>query len=341
MNFKKYSTYSVEEFIEDEGFRNWVQQPTKFTDKYWQDFLVAHPGQKENIQQARQLLGAIDTYFDETDDTAIDENFAAALKETLHHTKKQAATKTKRVRLFRTWAAVAASLLIIIGSCFGIWKTYFNETTPLYYAADYGEWKTITLPDASIVYLNAHSTLQLSENWDKGTNRKVWLDGEAFFEVSKQPATKATFTVVTDGLNIEVLGTQFNVNTKSTEHTEVFLEEGKINLEFGTTDKIMQPGELVAYSKKTKKIIEQATNLKELPGAWRTGVLTLKSKTITEIAQKIEEIYGVQVVLENDSLASEIRTIAIPLDRLEIAIPILEATLQAHIEQRGKKLFIR
>ena len=341
MNFKTYSTYEIEDFLEEAAFRNWVQAPTKFTDQYWKEFLALHPEQAGKITQARQLLLSMDNYFEVEEDTEeIDESFMADLKLAMHNATQQAAPKVaKRTFLQQRWE-IAATILLLITTSVGIWKVVFNPTFPAHHIAHYGEWKTINLPDGSTVYLNANSTLELANNWEKESNRQVKLAGEAFFEVSKKPTTNAKFQVITDNLTIEVLGTQFNVNTKS-DNTEVFLEEGKIKLDLGESDAMMTPGDFIAYSKTAKKIIENKKLKTDLPGTWRNGVLSIKEKTIAEISKKLEEIYGVQVVITKKGLKEEIRTIAIPIDRLDLAIPILETTLQTNIEKKGNQLIIK
>lgn len=340
MNFKTYSTYEIEDFLEEAAFRNWVQAPTKFTDQYWKEFLALHPEQADKITQAKQLLLGMENYFEVEEDTEeIDESFVADLKLAMHDTSQQVPKVAKRTILQRRWE-IAATILLLIATSVGIWEVAFNPTFPTHHVAQFGEWKTIDLPDGSTVYLNANSNLELADNWEKESNRQVKLAGEAFFEVAKKPATKAKFQVITDNLTIEVLGTQFNVNTKS-ENTEVFLEEGKIKLDLGESDAMMTPGDFIAYSKTTKKIIENKKLKTDLPGTWRNGVLSIKEKTITEIGEKLTEIYGVQVVIQKKVLKEEIRTIAIPIDRLDLAIPILETTLQATIEHKKNQLVIK
>ncbi|MFK7982751.1 MAG: FecR family protein [Saprospiraceae bacterium] len=341
MNFKTYSTYEIEDFLEEEAFRSWVQAPTKFTDQYWKEFLVLHPEQAQKITEARQLLLSMETYFEvaEEDTTELDESFIGDLKVAMHTEQQREQKVAKRAFLRRRWE-IAATVLLLITTSVGVWKVAFNPTFPSHHVADYGEWKTIELPDGSTVHLNANSTLHLAKNWDKVANRRVRLEGEAYFEVAKKPATNAKFLVTTTDLTIEVLGTQFNVNTKS-ENTEVFLEEGKIKLDLGATDAMMTPGDFIAYSKTNKKIIETKKIKTDLPGAWRSGMLSIKEKTIGEKAEKIEEIYGIQVVIEKKVLENEIRTIPVPIDRLELAIPILETTLKASIERKDNQLIIK
>jgi len=344
MNFKIYSTYDTEDFLEEEAFRNWVQAPTKFTDNYWKEFLALYPEQTEKITQARQLLLSMEDYFELPEETtAIDESFLADLKLAMHSTQQQAGQAEKKVAkrtvFYRKWE-LAATVLLLVTTSLGIWKIATTSNFQTHHIAHYGEWKTIDLPDGSTVYLNANSTLKIAGNWTTDNNRKVRLEGEAYFNVVKKSRTKAKFQVITDNLTIEVLGTQFNVNTKS-ENTEVFLEEGKIKLDLGESDATMTPGDFVVYSKTNKKILAQKKITTDLPGGWRNGVLTIKNKTVDQITKIIENIYGLHIVVENDTLKSEIRTIAIPIDRLELAIPILETTLQVKIERKGNQLIIK
>src|SRR5690606_8958967 len=113
------------------------------------------------------------------------------------------------------WRRVAA---VFVGATLMGLLYYFFMTAPstVYYATDFGEIQTITLPDGSKATLNGNSTLQISENWEE--SREVWLDGEAFFEVKKIPEKSSQpgalrgkkFLVHTHHLAVEVLGTTFN-----------------------------------------------------------------------------------------------------------------------------------
>ena len=92
----------------------------------------------------------------------------------------------------------------------------------------------IKLPDGSLVQLNANSTLSFDTQWDASADRCVWLNGEAFFEVEKKPETKQKFKVITADLTVEVLGTEFNINSHH-QQTRVFLQEGEDKIEFRRT----------------------------------------------------------------------------------------------------------
>src|SRR5579872_616700 len=125
------------------------------------------------------------------------------------------------VRLTRV-LVVAASLTAI---AFGIWWIG-ARTGHLQYSeirTGYGEIKSVLLPDSSVVTLNANSTMRIPEQWTEASGRQVWLEGEAYFQVQKKPATAEKFVVHTKEVDVEVLGTKFNVNARR-ERAVVSLE---------------------------------------------------------------------------------------------------------------------
>ncbi|MEM1122003.1 MAG: FecR domain-containing protein, partial [Bacteroidota bacterium] len=281
------------------------------------------------------------TFFETPTDLEIDESFITILENNLVASKTTVPTTAtiRPMQRIKTWL-VAASVLLLVG--IGgkvVWKQFFQTDFPTTYAANFGELKVVNLPDGSKVHLNANSTLRLADNWEQGKDRKVWLEGEAFFEVSKQPATQAKFQVVTEGLTVEVLGTQFNVNTRQS-NTSVYLKEGKIQLKLSEVTQPMAPGEIVEFSKASKKIVTAHKKADSSTGSWRTGVLTLKEQTVKEITQQMAAIYGWQVVLKQAHLANEIRTLALPIDQRQVAISILEKTLDVPVRLDGKQLIV-
>ena len=124
--------------------------------------------------------------------------------------------------------------------------------TKITHKTNYGEILNIKLQDGSDVTLNSNSSL----SYNKNESRKVWLTGEAFFQVDKKVVTNAKFWVITDDLSVEVYGTSFNVNTKK-KKTDVFLEEGSIWLSLKNGEnKKMIPGNYISYSSQQNKILE-------------------------------------------------------------------------------------
>jgi ferric-dicitrate binding protein FerR (iron transport regulator) len=152
--------------------------------------------------------------------------------------------------------------VLLIAAGLGVWS--YLRAGENAHTTHYGETARIKLPDGSMVVLNAHSTLTYND-WSEGQTREVWLNGEAFFEVQKKhDATgRVKFVVHTGDLNVEVLGTRFNVSNRGLR-TQIVLEEGKVRLRYEQeTEKVidMQPGELVEYVNADTK---PANNLAQL-----------------------------------------------------------------------------
>jgi hypothetical protein len=134
------------------------------------------------------------------------------------------------------------------------------ENVPVHsiqYTTNPGEQQKITLPDGSLVYLNERSTLAYTDNWSKGADREVQLQGEAYFQVEKKvySGEKVKFMVVTRDVTVEVVGTEFNVNDRQ-QGTRVFLNEGRVRLSLKNLGEIinMLPGDLVQYDAATGQV---------------------------------------------------------------------------------------
>ncbi len=242
-------------------------------------------------------------------------------------------TNRKHMRLI---ISVAASICII-GLFSWLGYSLLAPTTQTI-STKHGEWNQITLSDGSKVSLNAHSHLTFSEHWGEAEDRKVWLTGEAFFEVVKDPYG-AKFTVFANGLAIEVLGTAFNVHSRG-ENTEVYLEEGKVKLHTDKEKKFLKPGDVASYSHEKKAIVAVNSSPDTAISSWKDGALFLKDQPVEFILYKIQEIYGYEIVVTDKELLTVRKTIGIPMNKIEIAIPILEKVLEADITVSAHQLVI-
>jgi len=145
-----------------------------------------------------------------------DKSFSS-LKSRLDNSKKT--KKTKVVSLYSWITAVAACAAIVVGFLF------FTQSNTTSYASPIAQNSTISLPDGSTMILNATAEAKVdTENWEE--NREVFLEGEAFFKVKKG----SKFTVNTSLGNVQVLGTQFTVNTVDNDLLTVKCFEGKVKV---------------------------------------------------------------------------------------------------------------
>lgn len=337
-NITDYQHFGFEDLIEDRQFRNWVLSPTPEQDAFWEQVLAIYPDKAESLAEARAFLLGTREYFDEqgADEQTVDNRLQQLLEKSTVQKASQN-DKHKMRRLSRRWA-LAAAIAMVLGLLSWLW---INQSQPdmQMVATSFGEWKTVTLPDGSEVRLNADSEIKFTDDWETGKDREVWLSGEAFFEVTKD-ARGAKFTVYTEDLAVEVLGTAFNIHSRG-EQTEVFLEEGKVRLDMGREEKVLAPGDFLAYSSKQRQITEFRQTSTEQHASWKDGSLILIDKPVSEILNKVEEIFGYKVVMNNPELLKEQRTVGIPMDVFEMALPILEKTLNAKITIQEDRLIVQ
>ncbi len=155
-----------------------------------------------------------------------------------------------------------------------------------------GEWE-IRLPDGSVVWLNAASSLQYALNIGSSKQRKVELTGEAYFEVAKDKAHP--FIVKTSKQELEVLGTHFNINSYANENvTRTTLLEGSVRVsDLNSTDMfVLKPGEQSVLS--NNGIAIKNANTDEAI-AWKNGYFMFDNEKQESILRKIARWYNVEI----------------------------------------------
>lgn len=207
----------------------------------------------------------------------------------------------KTIRLWPRYAAAA----ILVGVLFAVGLLYssFQQVT---IQTPYGKMQTVTLPDGSKVTLNANSNIKYVRSWDDNEIREVWIEGEAFLRVShlhkKGPIKDhQRFVVHTGALNVEVLGTSFNVNDRR-GRTEVALLNGKIRLSPRNEKEkplILAPGDIVEYA--GGKLNKKPNNVVEYT-SWKDGKLYFRDVPLSKIFHYFEDIYGYKVKVEDPKI---------------------------------------
>ncbi|MDF1546615.1 MAG: DUF4974 domain-containing protein [Bacteroidales bacterium] len=189
----------------------------------------------------------------------------------------------------------------------------------------------LTLSDGTKVWLNSGSTIQFPNRFT-GNNREVKLTGEAFFEVVKN--TKQPFLVNANELNVEVLGTSFNVACYDNDTTsEVVLVTGKVKFFTQCNNKIKQygyiePGQRAVYSLKTHKIYSERVEVDKYV-AWRNGNLVFRDDSMNEVVKRLSRWFNVEISIVDPEIKNYIytatfsnETLAEVLYLLKISAPI-------------------
>ncbi len=235
-------------------------------------------------------------------------------------------------------AAAVAGILLLSGIFF-----LYKQDQALNYATSFGEKKTLILPDGTEVTLNANSELRLNEQWEEGSVREVWLEGEAFFSVVHTEDDRKFLVHTSNELSVEVLGTQFNVNSRKNRAT-VVLNSGKVKVQAqqagAAAQWLMQPGDLIAYERETQQVNQKMVDT-ALYTSWRNNLLLFKDASLGEIALMINDNYGFEVTFENDSLAQLRFTGSNPADQLDLLLKTLARSFDLQIAKEGKLINIK
>jgi len=186
----------------------------------------------------------------------------------------------------------------------------------------YGRRFDIVLSDGTKIFLNSGSSIKYPVKFVKGQERKVFLSGEAFFDVTKD--SLHPFVVDAQELNVEVLGTKFNMSTYNEDpRIEVVLVEGAVELNKDNNIKnqkksvVLEPGFNGVFDKKDKTILTSKVNT-SLYTSWMTGNVIFRNTPFKDITKKLERIYNVSIKINNKQLAAENFNASIEVDNESI-----------------------
>ncbi|WP_010136618.1 FecR family protein [Ochrovirga pacifica] len=216
--------------------------------------------------------------------------------------RKKYLFKKLRIRKNKKTMTVLASFLLIF-SVLSVSKllntakaTYTNVVS-----TTKGEVKIIYLNDSTKIHLNALSQIKYPNKFNN--RREVYLEGEAFFDVTHNK--KMPFIVHTKDLDIEVLGTAFNVNTY-TNNKSVSLQRGKVQVKTKNNNNYLEllPNEEVVYNIKSKHLIKRNFKTNQVLG-WKENVLIFNNLPLKDAINQINSFYGVQFSISNAELQNK------------------------------------
>jgi len=247
----------------------------------------------------------------------------------------------KQIPLTRRWyyAIAATTSGIVLVTLLSL--LYLQQPSYILYETAFGETKTISLPDGSSVTLNTNSSIRLSDNFIE--KREVWLNGEAFFEVEEVAQNDQTdltkFTVHTERLDVEVLGTAFNVQDWQ-QKTQVVLSHGKVRLKAANQQEMtMKPGELAEITEGASGIEKKAVN-PLVYTSWKENKLLCEDTPLSEIADLISHRYGRNVTFRQTHLKDIPVTGTLPLQDLALLTNVLQESLKINIQAYETKIVI-
>lgn len=220
-----------------------------------------------------------------------------------------------------------------------------NEITYNTVIVPYGKRSKIVLADSSVIWLNSGSRFIYPVQFS-GEKREVFLEGEALFEVAHN--THKPFSVITNNIEIKVLGTIFNVTAyPDDEFTNTVLTRGSVEIEYPgqsllkhSTLKIT-PGTSAIYNPEKKTITQQQVETKYYT-SWCEGILLYHHQSLADIVKKLSRYYNVKITTDNVELAKT--CFSGKLDLKEDVHKVLETIAFAsnlEVETKNKQITIK
>lgn len=206
---------------------------------------------------------------------------------------------TRHLTLTRTFRATAAVLLL----CLSAWTAYlYLQPVSIQTVSTLAETRTIPLPDGSTVTLNHYSSLSYPEKFKSG-NREVELNGEAYFEVSKDK--EHPFIVQTETVDVQVLGTHFNVDAyRDNPDVRTTLLTGSVAVSNKSNSAriVLKPNEIAIYNKVGKKLIRQVLENAKDEISWRHGEFIFDNLPLQDIARELSNSFGTNIHIADTAL---------------------------------------
>jgi ferric-dicitrate binding protein FerR (iron transport regulator) len=232
--------------------------------------------------------------------------------------------KTKSISIQKVVLRIAAVVILSFGITFAV-KNFANFTE---YALN-GSTTEFLLPDNSTVLLNSGSEIEYKK-WNWNNERKLTLDGEAYFKVAKGKK----FEVNTEIGKVTVLGTQFNVKSRA-NRLDVTCYEGKVQVNYQNQLIILTPGKTVAFES-GNLILDEQTQL-TTPG-WLQKQMEFSKEQLTAVVEEIKRQYKIEIEIKTPPTQQRF-TGVIPTDNLEATLDIIATTYHLKINKTGNNQY--
>ncbi|SEP02337.1 FecR protein [Mucilaginibacter gossypiicola] len=314
-----YSDYEVEDFLHDDFFINCVLNNTADQQAFWDQWLLDNPDRKKVIDSARQIISSINIK-PLANGLADDEvNILVSHVQSHFYDEKPEA---RTLKLYQTqWFRIAAILLMFITAGLIFLKTRTNPTSKLSLAVEANgyinitnnttESKLIRMADGSLAVLKPGSGLRYPKSFKMG--REAFLNGEAFFEIHKNPAMP--FVVHSHEMAVRVMGTSFTVKSFSINNEfKVIVNTGKVLVynqkevrknELPKAMVTLLPNQQVTYTAKLTLVKKETLPVPlTLSPPVAQKEFTFDDAPLSEIIDKINKAYAVNIEYDKAAIGN-------------------------------------
>lgn len=343
----KYKDYTALDFANDAFFIRWVRHCDEESNFFWQAFVRENPSSSPCIEEARNLILSFEFHHHQLTDGELME----MRKKLWMHFLADKASESVTAPRSRWWLA-AASILVPILLLTGYLSLFDGTLTKRITSKKTGQSETlhvdgnnslILLSDGSRIWLRDSSTISYHEDFGNQPTRDVHLEGEAFFEVTRD--VHHPFIVHTSDVKIKVLGTSFSVKSYAADKTvETTLVSGKVHIEQSDEkgkrvgDIELKPNQKAVFHKESKVI-----NVREIsaiePPEWKRSRLVFDGESISNVLLQLERWYEVDIHVDTNKLGCKL-TATIEKESLHDVLNLLTLSHGINYTVEGRNVFI-
>jgi len=296
----------------------------------------------ENEQYSPELDHALKEYWETTTETQveIDKNLEPLLDRINHRILLQSKENTGKFRmLWQFYSRIAAILLLpllIVSLYYSLGSGDKQQSeTWVEVHSPYGTRTRFSLPDGSTGWLNSGSVISFPSQF--GSTRTVTLNGEAYFDVVKNP--DAPFIIDAKPVKIKVLGTSFNVVSYDNDSiSEVIVASGKVEVEAeGQKDKQkLLPSERLVMNRLNNSLTKSTVDVQNYT-SWKTGKLIFLNDNLSEVVRKVSRFYNVDFEVNENVDRKELFRAILEEESLEEVLRYMKLTMSVDYAIQERK----
>jgi len=297
-----HNPHNIQDLLSDQSFRAWVLNDAQSDTDGWDLYLKKHPQELDTINKATYILKSISFQQNNLDTEDKNKILSNITKEIYlpQITKSNRERSIKRLLMPIMAAAASISLLLL---------AYTFQSQSLEYSSQPGSIAHANLADGSVITLQGDSKLWMQDAFSDDEKRVVYLQNQAFFDISSSPKLGSSeFSVITDIATIDVLGTKFLVDEDDFRVT-VVVEEGKVKVTPTNNRNDASPVYLTAGDKLIMKAdhsveTEKLQSVKKYTSI-KSGAIVFEGATTTDFIEDIEDYFGYSIKAPTALLTSK------------------------------------
>lgn len=307
-----------------------------------EDFIRINAWIKESEENARKLFLMEETYQAGKRNSFLERKQTEQAEARLYKRIGEETAARQRTLKLRSWMRYAAIIAVVLmtGTGLGYWMYQMPSSQDMLIANAGDDVRAVVLPDGTKVWLN-HSAILTYPRQFADDERSVRLEGEAYFEVTKNP--QKPFIVKSDAMRVRVLGTTFNFkSSQGCRVAEASLIEGEIEVKGNNEEGmiVLAPGQKAELNKSTGRLQVKQVDAR-MDAVWHDGLIPFEQANVFAIAKTLERFYGVKIILSPDIQSNKTYSGVIKRkDNIESVLRSLHNSIPIQYKIEGNNIFI-